>query len=137
MTKGFNWYGDEARLAIDDASDETLQRAAFLIEGLTKVNIREAGLIDTGFMINSVYAIGPGLSSYSQARGDATAANPDAEMAPEPDLTANNAVAAAGVGASYAIQNEIRSPFLFPALEEARRQMGGVVETVTRDLDLL
>lgn len=123
-----DWYGDDVLLQVRDATADGLLAAAFQVEAQAKVNVVANGQVDTGFMLNAIYAAGIDESDYAQARGEAEAQNPDASMAaeerPPDDLTVLVAAAA-----EYAIYQEITNSFLYRALEQVAPQVGGHVET--------
>lgn len=114
---------------IDDANLEAVKQIALAIEGETKFNIRDNGQIDTGFMVNSVFAITPESSGYGAAKAAAEAKNPKAEMAPEPTLD-SGALAGVAVGAEYAINQEAKKPFLYPAAQKVAEKAGMIVKKV-------
>lgn len=120
------WYGDEVkRLILNQAMPEMIAAAALLVEGQTKVNINQNGQVDTGFMVNSVYAVGPGVNTYGPAAVPGKLANGAAVPTP--------AGAVVGVAAEYAIYQEERLPFLYPALETVAGRMGGQIVSAGRD----
>jgi len=140
MSGQVNWYGEDVKLRLEDATADLLARAAFQIEAETKVNITSNGQVDTGFMRASVYGIAPkdadeaGGTDYQQAKASANGQNPDAEMARKPSVPDDGA--AVCVGAAYAAYQEAQHPFLYPAINRVQRQMGGTVEQVARDRGL-
>lgn len=120
------WYGDEVkRLILNQAMPEMIAAAALLVEGQTKVNINQNGQVDTGFMVNSVYAVGPGVNTYGPAAIAGKLANGAAVPTP--------AGAVVGVAAEYAIYQEERLPFLYPALETVAGRMGGQIVSAGRN----
>lgn len=139
MSGQVNWYGEDVKLILDDATAEILAKAAFQIEAHAKVNITNNGQVDTGFLRASVYGIAPEGTeatgtTYRQALFDAESRNVWAEMADPPQV--GDGEAAVGVGAAYAAYQEADRPFLYPAITQTQRQMGGVVEQVAREKDL-
>ena len=141
QTSQVNWYEDEVMLALENATDELLQAAAFQLEAHTKVNIRSNGQIDTGFMLNSVYALYPDGSdtydathasgNYQNRNGDSVARG----LAPRRSLE-DGAGAGVAVGAEYAAYQEQQNSFLYRALEQVRDDIGGIIQQVARDNDL-
>lgn len=119
------WYDHEVRVKLDQAIAEMVDKAAFLVEGQTKINITDNGQVDTGFMRNSVYAVTPKSDTYGQAHSAASGAASEKNMAPKADPPRDGAVV--GVGAEYAIFQEERTPFLYPALETVVARMGGQI----------
>jgi hypothetical protein len=133
-----NWYEDKVRLVIDEKTGQTLLNAAFRIEERTKVNINQApgasgqGLIDTSFMLNSTYVVGPKVSTYDQALRSGMYTNRAGEevernLAPQADLP-RDAAALVAVGAEYAVFQEIIHHFFFQAIEDTSRELGGLIE---------
>lgn len=135
MSGRVDWYGEDVSLRLEEAAQEVIAQAALRIEAHAKVNIRDNGQIDTGFMLNSVYVKLPETSTYGQARAAAGAQNADGSMAPEVALP-QDAGAAVVVGAAYAIFQEAQQPFLYPAVGRTQREMGGIVERVKRNRNL-
>lgn len=130
MTESFSgdlakvdWFGEEVFVKILQATAEGLEAAAFDIEGLAKQNIVSLDLIDTGFMLNSVYAKGPSNSSY----------NAGGELAlPEANLNSDKEALVA-VAAEYGIWPELKWPYLYPALEEGAARAGGHIEKKAKE----
>jgi hypothetical protein len=141
-TKGTS-YKHDVTLRLEKATDEILTALALQGEGLAKVNIRDNGQIDTGFMMNSVFTITPKGSNYGDAKAAAgrsyrssktgAAVDHSDDLAPEPRLPDPHSAAIA-VGANYAVYQENQNSFLYRAVEQLRGQAGGVVEKVARDV---
>jgi hypothetical protein len=127
------FYTDQVKVVIDEATDLLAEEIAFALEGQAKANIVANDQVDTGFMLNSVYAVTRKSSGYGQAQGEASARNPDAEMAPEVQLS-GGAASAVVVGAEYAVHQENRKSFLYKAAETVARQAGGIAERVGREV---
>lgn len=133
-----NWYKEKVKLVVDKAIQHSIEAIAFRVEERTKVNISEApgaggqGLIDTGFMLNSVYVVLPDGGTYDQTDGSGLYINNaghevERNKAPERPLP-KNAGALIAVGADYAIYQEMQHFFLFKALEDTAAEIGGLVE---------
>lgn len=131
MSGRVDWFERDVRVQLANAVQAMVDEAAFLIEGQTKVNITNNGQVDTGFMRNSVYAVTPLRDTAATAAASARAANPSEETAPARQAPADGAVVA--VGAGYAIYNEQRIPFLYPAAETVASQYGGAIVTAGRE----
>ena len=124
-----NWYQDRVILSVEGASREMLAKLAFAVEGQAKVNIRDNGQIDTGFMVNSVYAVPPGGGSdYAEAKSAAEARNPEAAMLTEAQAPEGGAAVAAG--AEYAVYQEMANSFLYRALEQVAGKAEGSLKEV-------
>lgn len=133
MVAKTKFYLEQVKVKVEEASDLLAEEIAFALEGQAKANIVANDQVDTGFMLNSVYAVTRGGSGYGQARSEAKGKNPDAEMAPEARLE-NDAAAAVAVGAEYAINQEERKSFLYAAAEQIASQVGGMAEKVGREV---
>lgn len=118
---------DEAKKALN------MQGLAQGIADQAKTNIVDNNQIDTSFMRESTYImVDDGTNTYSQTMTDGdyfgakSQRTAPREKAPLADLgTANGAVV---VGAIYTIYNEVRQPFLYPALEAG----AGILPQVVR-----
>jgi hypothetical protein len=121
-----NWYEEEARLAVGEATDEFLKKLAFQGEGYAKVGAP----VDTGFMRNAIYGLGPGgthrRAAVAEARGTEGAGARVLADAPRLD----EHTAAIHGAADYTIHQEERVGFLYGALEKLKGIAGGVIETV-------
>ncbi len=139
VTGKVDWYAEQVLLRVDKATDELLDKVALQVAGQAKINIRDNGQIDTGFMVNSVYTVTRKGSGYSQALAEALTqiwskkkqknVNHSGDMGPEIGLP-ENAKAGVAVGAEYAIYQEIKRSFLYKALEQVVPQVGGAIEKV-------
>ena len=116
-----NWYEEDVKLAVDGATDEFLTELAFYIEGEAKTG----ATVDTGFMRNAIYAIGPLTSHRAKAVAEAKSrANRD--MASTPQVGEHEA--AVHGAAEYTIFQEMRVGFLYRALEKAQAVAGGLIQ---------
>lgn len=120
-----DWFDKEVKLQLENATGAMLRSGAALIEQQTKLNIQANGQVDTGMMINSVYFASDGESTYQDAANGAMGAKPDGVIAPEADVP--NGGALVGVGAEYAIFQEERQPFLYPAVVDVASKMQGEI----------
>jgi hypothetical protein len=117
---------------IKNATDEELAKFAFQIEAQTKVNIQRNNQIDTGFMLNSVYTVAAaGGSTYpaTQPTGNytsrATGRNAKRKRARQRGIPGKSSAIVA-VGAEYAVYQEIKKPFLYPAATQTLAGRAGV-----------
>jgi len=134
MAKGgeVKMYLDHVQVKVAAVSDKALEAVALQIEAQTKVNIQKNGQIDTGFMLNSTYVVTKNSSTYKSASGSFTnreGKTVQRQIAPQQTLP-GNAKAAVSVGADYAIYQEVKKPFLYPAAETVAGQVKGTVEKV-------
>ena len=127
------FYTQAVLLKCREATDIIAEEVAFAVEGEAKANIVDNDQIDTGFMLNSVYAVTRSGSDYGSAQGAANSRNPDAEMGAEFNLS-GDVKAAVVVGAEYAVYQEEKNSFLFKAGETVSRHLGGIVEKVGREV---
>jgi hypothetical protein len=138
------FYIDHVKVTVDKATDEVLKMLAYRIVEGTQLNIRSNDQIDTGFLINSVYPIWKDGSGYADAKAEAEQrttgkdgrhVDHSDDMAPEPSLP-GDASAGVVVGANYAIYNEVRIPFLYPAAQKAvtEEQFRGEAEQIYREV---
>lgn len=130
----------EVRVEIHQAMMDTIERAAFAVEGQVKQNIRNqpsaghTGLIDTGFMVNSVYTIvDGGEDTYNQTDPSGAYKNTEGQLverdiAPPVNPPSDGAVVA--IGAEYAVYLEEDYQMLYKAAETVAKQMGGIVKQV-------
>ena len=136
-------YLEHIKVVIAHASDKAMLALAHQIEAQTKANIVDmpsgdhVGLVDTGFLLNSVYAIGNGESGYGATQSSGEYVNRAGETvrrerAPEERLP-RDAQAAVVVGANYAIYQEVKHSFLFKAAEQVAQHAGGTAERVYRE----
>jgi len=127
-------YTDHVLLKVAAVSDKALEAVALQIEAQTKVNIQRNGQIDTGFMLNSTYTVTSQGSSFGNTNPSGSYANRNGEsvprkIVPQQTLPAN-AKAACVVGAEYAIYQELKNPFLYPAAVDVASQVKGTVDKV-------
>jgi len=126
-----NW---NIRLLLEEAKKAVnMKDLAQGIADQAQANIQSNNQVDTSFMRESTYILTKeGDSTYSQTmpNGDYFGAKSQRtaprEKAPQADL--GDADAAVVVGAVYTIYNEIRDPFLYPALESAEAILAQVVK---------
>lgn len=109
-----NWFTEEVFVELEGATQEGLEAAAYVGEGAAKSGVLGADLVDTGFMLNTIYARGANSSSFSG--GD----YPEAQL--ESDL---EAIIAAG--AHYTIYQEVKHGFMYAGLQAAAAALGGEV----------
>lgn len=119
--RNLRWNGDDLLLLLKDkVIPQMLSSAGLLIEGQAKVNITNNGQVDTGFMRNSVYSVSPKGDSYSN-------------VSPIADKTAFGVTrppsggAVVSVAAEYGLFQEMRMPFLYPAVETVAATMSGQI----------
>lgn len=117
-----NWYADDVLLVVDQATDDLLTRLAFQGEGYAKVNAP----VDTGFMRNAIYGLGPGGSHRAEVQGAE-----GQELADPPKLEPGEA--AIHGAAEYTIYQEEKVGFMYKALEQLKRIAPGVIREVGKE----
>ena len=128
MSASVEWRRNAgAEAEILKLAKEAVEKITFQVEGQAKRNIQENGQIDTGFMLNSVYAATPRTSSYgrTQPSGSYVGRGGQEEgrrRAPEAGLKGADGLVA--VGAEYALWQEMRRSFLFRALQQVQGRLG-------------
>ena len=116
---------DHVMMRVEGATDEALHAIALQVEGTAKRNIVSNDQIDTGFMLNSIYAESQDGSTFGQ-----TWAGPPGKKAPKVRLPRLFSAAAVHVSAVYAIFQEMMEPFLRPAAQEVAGQVKGISESI-------
>lgn len=139
------WYTDRVVLRVTQATEEVVSALVLQGEALTKANIQANNQIDTGFMLNSVNGQTRKLNHYGLARAAAanlrvslkqgrtlSAREARDRLAPRLELTPSNrgVLGAIVVSAKYAVYQELRKPFLYPALQVLVRQAKSIAESV-------
>jgi hypothetical protein len=118
------------------------EELAFDIEARIKTNINNEpsaghqGLIDTGFMLNSVYVVLPGSDTYSSTDPSGEYANREGlpvqrSLAPRISLP-GDAAALVAVGAEYTIYLEAEHAFVQDAVQASARGFDAIVEGNTK-----
>ena len=124
------FYTKRVMQAAQAAADDAVTALAFQVEGQAKINVRENGQIDTGFMLNSIYTVAPEGNTYRQAwtTGDyASTKNEGAEYRElGGEMSAREHMALVVVGAEYGLFQETRNSFLYRALDMVSADSLGV-----------
>lgn len=132
-------YLDHVKAVVEKASEATLKTLAFRIVEHIQSNIRSNNQVDTGFMINSVYALWQDGSGYSMANslaegtpGVSAKYGSRSGRAVIEEPLPPDATAGVVVGANYAVYQEVKQPFAYPGAEAAAAEFGGYAEQVFR-----
>ena len=123
MSDGLKWYGARVKAELRNATQEAIEKLAFGIQAGTQAQITMNDQIDTGFMRNSVYSV----TKQSGVRGGAMSTG-DRKSVPPARL--GDADAIVGVGAEYAIYQEMKRSFLRVAFEREVTAAGGTFKRV-------
>lgn len=124
------WYGNKVMAKIKGGSSQVIRAMAFQCEGLTKDRITANGQVVTGFMRNSVYTVtteGVSGGVESTTLTDEQGHTVQRTSVPPPELGGED-VSICGVGANYAIYQEVKNPFLRPSFDTV---VAGFETTVT------
>jgi hypothetical protein len=117
-------------LLIDEANDEILTEAAFQAEAEAK----PGASVDTGFMRNALYGVGPGGShrGAAQPTGEYVSRKTGQKglhvLAPAPDLPEHTS--ALHGAAHYTIYQEMRLGFMYRAVQAVGKAVGGIIRKV-------
>lgn len=133
MSSNVKWYGQHVKGIVNDAKEAGIRKIALDIEARTKVLITNNQQIDTGFMRMSVYSFLKGgvyRNVHSSMRTNREGYKVKREVADPPPLVDADAIV--GVGAIYAVYQEMRKPFLRPAFDAAVTAAGGTIQTEFR-----
>jgi hypothetical protein len=133
-----NWYGERVKVVIKGLEARMLTRVAMIGADKAAINIRNNGQVDTGFMMGTVYGKGPTASGYANTKKSGEYKWQEAkhggkpgtvylEAADEVNLP-DDETAVIHCAAEYAIYQEMRMPFMYPALQAVIKEFGGIVE---------
>jgi len=136
MEAKVNFYTQKVRLAINRATEHSLEAIAHRIVSRAQENITANDQIDTGFMRASVYMMSKNESGYDKCDPSGEYPNTGGQtvrrkLAPELSLP-GGVGALVAAGAEYAIYQEMRKPFLYKAAEQTAREVGGIIEITAR-----
>lgn len=113
-TTEVKWYGQKVSVVFKTATAQSIKRLAFLCEAAVKERITANGQINTGFMRNSVYTVtsdGKTGGAESTTLADKTGKSVERISVSPPELTGEH-VAIVGVGANYAVYQELANSFM-------------------------
>lgn len=131
-----NWYENDVLLAIEDITDELLTKLAFRGEELAKKQVQANGQIDTGFMVNTIYAVAPGGQSNTGWESGEYESRKTGELVQRERVTGELQLephqAAIHCAAEYAAYQETRASFLYKAVERLQQEAGGIIQEVAR-----
>ena len=132
-TATVNWYGDRVTLKVKGAKQKILDELALVGEGKAKMNIVANNQVDTGFMLNSVYAV-TSKGVASKPSGGGTFTNRLGQTVTRRAGPVHGKVAegesAIAAAAEYAIHQEMKKSFLYRALEQIASEAGGIIERI-------
>jgi len=133
-----DWYADDLLLRVDHATDEFLTKLAFKGEGYAKIKVRDNKQVDTGFMINTIYAIpatgdpentGHPSGTYRSRKEERDVQRNRVDRAPK----LKPHTAGIHAAAEYAVYQEMVNSFLYHALERLQSEdAAGVIRSVGR-----
>jgi len=121
-----NWYGEQVKIVVKGASKQILTQAAMVCADKAAIRITDNDQVDTGFMRASVYGVGPTDSGRANAQADATE-RADRPFAPQPALP-DEKTALVHAAAEYAVHQDMRKAFMYPAAQDTAKEFNGIVE---------
>lgn len=113
MTKDIVWNGDKLLQLVGEGLRLSLDAIALQVIAEAQPNVP----VDTGFLANSGYVVGPNVNTYSR-NGDKS----------EPQRAVGENEAIAGFSAEYALIVELDDPYLYPALERVNGQVPSILK---------
>lgn len=137
------WRANDVTLLVKGATAEGLQVAAGRVQQQAQANVEENDQIDTGMMQAAIYYNGQAGGNYAEARRLAAARaeqpgrksgqlnDPD-RIGAEENPPADGMTAVVVAGADYSIYQEERQSFLYKALEQVGRDVGGIIQVAAR-----
>ncbi|MCA9936194.1 MAG: hypothetical protein H6662_15615 [Ardenticatenaceae bacterium] len=135
-----DWFGEDVMLKVVSATRQAIEATAIRVVGQTEINITANNQVDTGFMRNSVYFATKDDSTYEDADTDGAYVNLQGDLverslAPEAPLPAEYD-ALVCIGADYAIFQEMANSFLYPALQQVRGEVKGILQRTAKEAGL-
>ena len=125
MSKGkgadVKWYGGQVVTRVQGASTQLIAAIAQQALGHARVNLRDSGRVDTGFLINSGYVAADG-AEVDPANGYSPQAEAGRIAAPEASPPKGGAVV--GFAAEYALWQEFYKSYLLTGLQSAAQDAG-------------
>jgi len=121
-----DWKREKVVLLVGQAEDKIITQIAMIIADKAGINIADNNQVDTGFMMNAVYGVGPEADGRAEAEAKAKS-KADRPMAPEPQLPKEHG-GFVHCAAEYSVYQETAKAFLYPAIQDAAKEFKGVVE---------
>ena len=128
MSANVKWDETKLQGELKVKTEAMLNKAAKRIETRTKEGINELNLIDTGFMINSVYSATEKRSGYSRTYDTGRYEDREENMVHRErseEIVPNEGEAIVHVAAEYFMDWELRYSILYNALVAAASEFGG------------
>lgn len=127
-----NFHIDHVLVRFKKASEPMAEAIALQMEAYTKDKITSNRQIDTGFMRNATYIVSRRLSTFGKANASGVYQGKKRKLAPQVSLP-SNALAACANGAAYAIFQEEKKPFMYPAAVKTAADVHGKAEKVFKE----
>lgn len=128
-----DFFKEDIILRAGKVSEEALIAIALRIEERAKINIVNNDQVDTGAMLNGIYAAWRTGSGYSAAVSNAGARGSGGQVLEQAPLPGGSDPAALVAGAmDYTIWQEYLNPFLYPAFVQTAGETGRYVETIAK-----
>lgn len=122
------WDDNKLMLLLEKAGDQMLLNVARRIEEKTKVAINQLNLIDTGFMINTVYVANPETSGYGSTDKAGRYQSREGRMVQRDaagEIVPDKGTAIVHVAAEYFMRWEMEHAILYTATVEVAAEMKG------------
>lgn len=122
------WYGNQFLAKLEVANEALLGKTARQVEAKTKVKINALNLIDTGFMVNTVYSATPNSSTAGKIWDEGRYQNrEDEEVEREraDEMIAKEGESLVHVAAAYFLYHELEHQILYSALVETANELKG------------
>lgn len=128
-----DFFKERVLLRATAATQEGLIALALRVEERAKIKIVQNDQVDTGAMLNGIYAAWLGSSNYESAASVALSKTVTGEVVNEVAPPATDQPWALVAGAmEYTIWQEYQRPFLYPAFVATAKEAKQVIERVAR-----
>jgi hypothetical protein len=121
-----DWHTERVILVLNNSIAGVLKDAAIKVANRAAVQVSVNNQVDTGFMMNAIYAIWADGSNHDSAEAEAKskADRPFADAPPLPDQDSS----AVHGAAEYTVYQEMINSFMYRAFEQYVSEYGGSVE---------
>lgn len=136
MKMKLDWRGNELNLAVENATAKGLYAIALAIEEEAKGNVQANGQVDTGFLLNSIYANGEGGSPAPWVNGEffgKESKRNHVKWAEDIVPPSQRLEALVHASAEYALYQEVDRPFLYPAVDTVRPQVPSILKAAANE----
>lgn len=128
MSAKVDFFKEDVLLRVDNGTQKGIIAIALRVEEQAKVNIVRNDQVDTGAMLNGIYAAWPGGSNYDQNAAQALGRTAVGEIVGEAPLPPGDDPAALVAGAmEYTIWQELTRSFLYDALVDVSAEAPAIL----------